>query len=144
MPSTPHLHTSKPPDLYGSLRGACSSIRLGPSRVLVNINVATGAFFKEGLSSDLMAAIIPHQGDLRNSFRLKQMEKLLKGLRIITGHTKLEEKAPESRKEPAGAEVKTVQKLHIIDSFWRQNQDLAEIVERSNFGLLMKVLARSK
>jgi hypothetical protein len=103
-----------------ALRGAYSSIRMGPSRVLVNINVATGAFFNEGLLSDLMAVIIPHPGDRQNSFSLKQMEKLLTGLRVITGHTKLEEKPQKSEKEAKGTEVKTMQKLHSIYSLARK------------------------
>ena len=92
-----------------ALRGAYSSIRLGPSRVLVNINVACGAFFKEGLLSDLMMAVLPHSSDLQNRFKLKQMEKLLKGLRVITTYTKSEEKTAEDK-------AKTVQKVHTIYS----------------------------
>ena len=65
---------------YGlvALKGFFSSVRFASSRILVNVNVASGAFYSPILVSDLIGEF--------GSGNLTRLEKFLKGLRVELTH----------------------------------------------------------
>jgi eukaryotic translation initiation factor 2C len=65
-----------------ALRGYFSSVRTGVNRILVNINVATGAFFKEGSLWNLINEL----GGVNNADQYKAVVKLIKKLNFETNY----------------------------------------------------------
>lgn len=88
-----------------SLRGVYSSIRLGPNRVLVNVNVASGAFFQEGRLDVLMASFSNYDRSLPG---MKRLQAFLKNLKVVTEHTKNDDN------------TSTIRKVHTIYSLAQQ------------------------
>lgn len=75
-----------------ALRGYFRSVRLGTARMLVNINVSHGVFYKPGPLVDLIHAFSNAYG--RNAY---QLEKFLKKVRVETTHLPVKKnKAGES------------------------------------------------
>lgn len=82
-----------------ALRGYFSSVRTGVNRILVNINVATGAFFKEGSLLNLVNEF----GGINNAGQHREAIKFVKKLNFETNYmtsrdTKGKVKAGKKRK----------------------------------------------
>lgn len=67
-----------------ALRGFFTSVRAATNRILVNVNVSHGAFYNEGLLTDLMSAY----GLRYDTSGLRSLEKFLKRVRVRTTHLK--------------------------------------------------------
>lgn len=67
-----------------ALRGFFTSVRAATNRVLVNINVSHGAFYQEGLLTQLINAYYPQ----RTERGMRVLEKFLKRVRVRTTHLK--------------------------------------------------------
>jgi eukaryotic translation initiation factor 2C len=66
-----------------ALRGYYSSVRLGPQRVLLNLNVASAAFYQEGPLHELIDEFMKHKNP--NSQRdLQELSSFIKGLKVMT------------------------------------------------------------
>lgn len=65
-----------------ALRGFFTSVRAATNRILVNINVSHGAFYQEGLLTNLLNAYYPQ----RTEKGMRALEKFLKRLRVRTTH----------------------------------------------------------
>jgi eukaryotic translation initiation factor 2C len=70
-----------------ALRGYYSSVRLAPRRVLVNLNVLAGAFYKPGKLHELMEQFMAGKStrDVRN---LRELSAFIKGLKVFTTYFK--------------------------------------------------------
>lgn len=66
-----------------ALRGYYTSVRVGPSRLFVNVNVSTAAFFKEGSLMDLIDEFI---GPDRSESGMRKLQVFLKGLKVKTNY----------------------------------------------------------
>lgn len=89
-----------------TLRGYYSSARLGPSRILININVASAAFYQEGALDSLMMAFCGRRDRSRRS--MLDLQAFVKGVRVVTNYTRDDNAQPDqSRTKP---------KVHVIFS----------------------------
>jgi len=70
-----------------ALRGYYSSVRVGPQRVLVNLNVSSGAFYEPGPINQLMDNFLQGK-DKTNSRTLRELSAFIKGLKVVTRHVK--------------------------------------------------------
>lgn len=69
-----------------ALRGYYSSVRLGPQRVLLNLNVAAAAFYEPGPLHNLMNKFTGHK-DPYNRRVLQDLSSFIKGLKVLTKYT---------------------------------------------------------
>jgi hypothetical protein len=79
-----------------TLRGYYSSVRLGPNRVLMNINVASAAFYQEGTLNSLMMAFSGRPDRSRKS--MLDLQAFLKGVRVVTKYTRDDNAQPGQSK----------------------------------------------
>jgi eukaryotic translation initiation factor 2C len=84
-----------------ALRGVYSSVRLGPNRALVNINVASGVFYQESKLSTLISSF---GGPSPSGARMRLLQDFLRRLRVVTEHMKNDDNTAN------------VRKVHTIDS----------------------------
>jgi eukaryotic translation initiation factor 2C len=70
-----------------ALRGYFSSVRPAPQRILVNLNVCSGAFYEPGVLRTLMVVFMQGK-DPDNPFHLRELSKFIKGLKVVTKYTK--------------------------------------------------------
>jgi eukaryotic translation initiation factor 2C len=87
-----------------ALRGYFSSVRTGVNRILVNVNVATGAFYKPGPLLDVMRELSPN-GPPANKFQQANLARFFRKLRIETNYL------PDRKSKTKGA---TKRKVHVI------------------------------
>lgn len=66
-----------------ALRGYYSSVRLGPQRVLLNLNVAAAAFYEPGLLHVLMTKFVGRK-DASNRRVQQDLSSFIKGLKVLT------------------------------------------------------------
>ena len=66
-------------------RGYFSSVRLGPQRVLVNIQGTTRAMYKSGNAADLIQEFFGRRGSDNRS--LRELSVFLRGVRVLTKYT---------------------------------------------------------
>jgi hypothetical protein len=92
-----------------AIRGYYSSVRLGPSRVLVNVNVATGAFY-EPIPLHLLMEKYMGGRCLDNEHNAKLLLSFIKRLKVATNYLK--------EKDASGKEHKVV-KIRVIMGFSR-------------------------
>ena len=97
---------------YGleALRGYFSSVRTSVGRILVNVNVATGAFYKAGPLLDLMTAYCGG-GPPANASLYSKLSAFVKKLRVETNY--LTEKSSDVKGKPKGKGAKK-RKVHTI------------------------------
>lgn len=69
-----------------AIRGYYSSVRLGPSRVMVNVNVATGAFYEAIPLHTLIANFMGNRG-FNNEYNVKLCTSFIKGLKVLTRYS---------------------------------------------------------
>jgi eukaryotic translation initiation factor 2C len=69
-----------------ALRGYYSSVRLGPQRVLLNLNVASAAFYEPGPLHQLMNKFVGRK-DKTNRRVLQDLSSFIKGLKVLTKYT---------------------------------------------------------
>lgn len=69
-----------------ALRGYYSSVRLGPQRVLLNLNVAAAAFYEPGKLSDLITKFVGRK-DPSSPRVLQDLSSFIKGLKVLTKYT---------------------------------------------------------
>jgi eukaryotic translation initiation factor 2C len=67
-----------------ALRGYFSSVRTSVNRILVNVNVATGAFYKSGPLLDVMGEV--NNGRAQNPFQHNKMAAFVRKLKIETNY----------------------------------------------------------
>jgi eukaryotic translation initiation factor 2C len=70
-----------------ALRGYFSSVRPASQRILVNLNVSNGAFYKPGPISTLMDAFMRTR-NRNDTLSLRELSMFIKGLRVITQYNK--------------------------------------------------------
>ena len=96
-----------------ALRGYYSSVRTGPMRSLLNVNVASGAFYRPGPLIELMDTFRLANNTSMSKPRLMQsLSRFLTGLRVSTNHTILRDthgKPIMERGKP-----KTIRKVHTL------------------------------
>ncbi|QDS74902.1 hypothetical protein FKW77_003864 [Venturia effusa] len=69
-----------------ALRGYYSSVRLGPQRVLLNLNVAAAAFYEPGPLDALITKFVGGR-DVSNRRVLQDISSFIKGLKVLTKYT---------------------------------------------------------
>jgi eukaryotic translation initiation factor 2C len=89
-----------------ALRGYFSSVRTGVNRILVNVNVATGAFYKSGPLLDVMREV--SGGPPANDYQHRRLAAFFRKLRIETNYL------PDKSSKGKG---KTKRKVHSIADF---------------------------
>jgi hypothetical protein len=93
-----------------ALRGYFSSVRTSINRIVVNVNVATGAFYKAG---PLLSMLHELGGAPRNSGDFYKLEKFVRKLRIETNYIPQTDAQGKVKKDKKGA-ILTKRKVHTI------------------------------
>lgn len=96
-----------------ALRGYFSSVRTSVNRILVNVNVATGAFYKAGPLLDRMEEV--SNGPPSNDFHHRRMSAFFRKLRIETNYIHDTDNKGKVRMGKNGPLTK--RKVHVIADF---------------------------
>lgn len=123
---------------YGlqALRGYFTSVRTSVSRILVNVNVATGAFYKAGLLTDMMrevaGSLAPQQPDY------KKLDRFVRLLKFSTDYMVARDNKGKAKMEN-GKQVKK-RKVHIITrlSDYGKNSNNITFVQTDKNGKVTK------
>lgn len=100
-------------------RGYFSSVRTSVNRILVNVNVATGAFYKSGPLLDVMLDYGPHP---QNDFQQQRLSAFLRLLKFETNYIRETGKDGKPKLGPKGVPI-TKRKVHIIAALSRFGQN---------------------
>ncbi|KAF2036490.1 Piwi-domain-containing protein [Setomelanomma holmii] len=115
-------------DLRGglqALRGYFSSVRTSVNRILVNVNVATGAFYKSGPLLDVMRDYTGG-GPPSNDFQQRKLAAFVRKLRFETNYIPEKDKGGKVKKGPNGKTL-TKRKVHTISDLSRYGQNATTV-----------------
>jgi eukaryotic translation initiation factor 2C len=111
-------------DLGGGLqavRGYFGSVRTGVNRILFNLNVATGAFYKSGPLLEVMQSFTGGPPPA-NQIQLRKLAAFVRKLRFETNYIQETDKAGKVKKDPKGRPI-TKRKVHSISDLSRFGQN---------------------
>jgi hypothetical protein len=108
-----------------ALRGYFSSVRTSVNRILVNVNVATGAFYKSGPLLDVMRDYTGGPPPA-NEFQQRKLAAFVRKLRFETNYIPETEKGGKVKKGPNGR-VLTKRKVHTIADLSRFGQNATNV-----------------
>ncbi|KAH7093186.1 Piwi domain-containing protein [Paraphoma chrysanthemicola] len=108
-----------------ALRGYFSSVRTGVNRILVNVNVATGAFYKSGPLLDVMKDVTGGPPPA-NDFQQRKLAAFVRKLRFETNYMPEKDKTGKVKKGPNGKTL-TKRKVHTIADFSRYGQNATNV-----------------
>jgi eukaryotic translation initiation factor 2C len=104
-----------------ALRGYFSSVRTSVNRILVNVNVATGAFYKSGPLLEVMNDFTGGRNP-ENDFQQRKMAAFVRKLRFETNYITDTDKSGNTKKGPNGHPI-TKRKVHVISDLSRYGQN---------------------
>ncbi|KAH8725031.1 ribonuclease H-like domain-containing protein [Phaeosphaeriaceae sp. PMI808] len=108
-----------------ALRGYFSSVRTSVNRILVNVNVATGAFYKPGPLLDVMREFTGGSPP-SNDFQYRKMSLFVRKLRFETNYIVDTDKSGKPKKDTKGRTI-TKRKVHVISNLSRFNQNATNV-----------------
>ena len=122
----PHVEMARLGGGLDALRGYFSSVRTSVNRILVNVNVATGAFYKSGPLIDVMKDF--HQrGQLpTDAFSQKSLSTFVRKLRFETNYILDTDSAGKPKKGSNGKSL-TMRKVHTITEISNYGQNATNI-----------------
>jgi eukaryotic translation initiation factor 2C len=103
-----------------ALRGYFSSVRTSVNRILVNVNVATGAFYKSGPLLDVMKDFTGGPPP-PNDFQQRRLATFLRKLRFETNY--IPETDGKGKPKKVNGRVVTKRKVHVIVDLSRHGQN---------------------
>jgi eukaryotic translation initiation factor 2C len=104
-----------------ALRGYFSSVRTSVNRILVNVNVATGAFYKSGPLLEVLNDFTGGRNP-ENDFQQRKMSTFVRKLRFETNYIPDTGKDGKAKKDKQGRPM-TKRKVHVIQDLGRQKQN---------------------
>jgi eukaryotic translation initiation factor 2C len=104
-----------------ALRGYFSSVRTSVNRILVNVNVATGAFYKSGPLLEVLNDFTGGRNP-ENDFQQLKMSAFVRKLRFETNYIPNTGKDGKVKKD-ANDRPMTKRKVHVIQDLGRQKQN---------------------
>jgi eukaryotic translation initiation factor 2C len=122
--SHPQLQTIPLGGGLDALRGYFTSVRTSVNRILVNVNVATGAFYKSGPLLDVLRDV--SGGPPQNDFQQRKLATFVRKLRFETNYTPEIGKGGKPKKDAKGRTI-TKRKVHIIGDLSRYGQNATNV-----------------
>jgi eukaryotic translation initiation factor 2C len=107
-----------------ALRGYFTSVRTSVNRILVNVNVATGAFYKSGPLLDVLRDV--GGGPPQNDYQQRKLATFVRKLRFETNYIPELEKGGKPKKDAKG-KVITKRKVHVIGDLSRHGQNATNV-----------------
>lgn len=117
-----------------ALRGYYSSVRTSINRIILNVNVATAAFYKPGPLLDMLGELGGNQGDP------KRMSAFVKKLRFETSY--ITEKDTNGKVKTQNGRPVTKRKVHVIHSLSFKGADNITFETTGPNGKIMKVTVK--